>query len=455
MSREIPDMPTDFKPGAAVVVMRTTHDEKAMASRKVPTNRPDSYSFETAEEWPAPQAYRDRNAEDVYSAVVGLVQFPNEAAKLKALGTIAEGPSVERYDGDAFVVSNDQARLDKDWAAVTSAPGAKVLYDHVHEGLNRPVIPDRGDVSPQAYKAWEKGVAESGAQEPAKGPSAIYVVAHSETNAIGRTDAERIIPNGHSLILPTGDGKDADPYWEVMDSLKSKPGDSALIIGRVEFKDAQAARDEMLHQQMRRESRLIEGSGTNVRLDGDARDNIRGMLERTPSASFVERNGAAERANQIAAMEDMAKNPPVLFKDKFGAPTIVVTKDEVSDAIAVAKGGTSRNATARLVGNLTTAIHQKQWAKDAGGRLRETGEVKTGIAALEALRDGFGKGEHRKLTFDPQKLEKISVEGGHRLGREFAEVLVSVAMISNLRNANFHMAKQGYANEAKNAGASR
>lgn len=274
--------------------------------------------------------------------------------------------------------------------------------------------------------------------------STIFIVSHGRT---GQAD-----PNGHSLVLPEAGAK--DPYWEVMRALKTFPGETATILGRVKFTDADGALGEMLHQKLRKDSEVSGESALSVRLRQSARDNVNDILARNPGASYVEW-GPVGHARQTQVTAKVDKDPPALMSDRTGTPAIIVSRDELTDAIAAVRtGSATQSPTANLLSNLTTAIAQRQWEKDAGGRLKETGEIKSGVEALEALRDGFGTGSHRKLTLDPQKLQTLTVTGGHLLGREFAEVVAKVAATSRLRDASFQSAKQAkevYAREAKDA----
>ena len=82
--------------------------------------------------------------------------------------------------------------------------------------------------------------------------------------------------------------------------------------------------------------------------------------------------------------------------------TILVTRREVSDALAISRGGpTPPDATAvtRLVATAGRGVAFLTFESD--GRPSDPGDRLTGTEALSRLEEGFGRGRHRSLRVDP------------------------------------------------------
>lgn len=108
--------------------------------------------------------------------------------------------------------------------------------------------------------------------------------------------------------------------------------------------------------------------------------------------------------------------------------SIIASRQDVSDAITMLNDRDgSMTPTGRVLAGLAPAIAQVQWAKGEYGRLKETGEVKSGKDALIALRDGFGKGEHRRVTLDADKVGALLKMAGPILKGTYEDVLETSA----------------------------
>lgn len=147
-------------------------------------------------------------------------------------------------------------------------------------------------------------------------------------------------------------------------------------------------------------------------------------LDEAIKRSEARRNAAARQKTAAQTME--SKIP------------VIVTIEEVRDAISAVRHGTKPSTkTAEVVSKLALAIEQPQWGKDKAGKLAPTGEFKTGLPALEALRDGFGTGRFRRLELSAVKAEHGLSIVGNALSGTFKEV----QEISAQRDAEYKAAK--------------
>lgn len=130
---------------------------------------------------------------------------------------------------------------------------------------------------------------------------------------------------------------------------------------------------------------------------------------------------------------------------------IIASRQDVSDAIAILSDREgSVTPTGRVLAGLAPAIAQAQWTKGADGRLTATGEIKSGRDALIALRDGFGKGEHRKVTLDAAKAQTL-IDG---MGPVFRGAHEQVMATSARRDAAYQ-AKRAAKPARQSGGAAR
>lgn len=138
--------------------------------------------------------------------------------------------------------------------------------------------------------------------------------------------------------------------------------------------------------------------------------------------------------------------------------TIVASRQDLKRAIDelherhllqrdVGKGST---ATAQVLSGLAPAIAQPQWERGVDGKLAETGKVKSGVEALEALAANFGRGEYRRITLDKGKAEAMM----RGMDGDLPKIYPGVVAISAARDLTFQAARAA-APAKREAGASR
>lgn len=144
-----------------------------------------------------------------------------------------------------------------------------------------------------------------------------------------------------------------------------------------------------------------------------ARVSVEVPLDQTTPLNAIDLKAVRDDAernydqNALSSLGSIRGAPPPTTNDYGHEPdrksdSILVTKGEVEMAIASLERNevSPPNTMAHVLTQMAGMIRQPIWEKDATGKLQPTGGFETGITALETLRDGFGKGAYRRVSYD-------------------------------------------------------
>lgn len=258
-------------------------------------------------------------------------------------------------------------------------------------------------------------------------PTALHVVEHRAFEVFNERGDERLEPRGHSLIIPTANN--VDPSLDIGAEASAHDHERWRIVGRIQFTDNMALMRAYEAHVDRPDAFVADGDLIGVRVGTDARKTIDAILVKDWTAQFFPAEGPA-------------KEGPSFPKDAGGKPMLVLTKDEVLDAIQTIKtGSTPKTDAGAVLGTLSSAIAQPQWTKNSLGQLKPTGNVLTELKALESLRDGFGSNAHRKLTLDEDRIDAMRIRDGHLFDKSFMQAAERVAASTKERHEAFVAAR--------------
>lgn len=367
------------------------------------------------------------------SGVAGIVSFPDAKAAQAAVGRIITGRMHPAQPGElprAMPAERNFSLIVETFRTLASLPGASVHYD-AGIGHAAPESLERGDIV-----SVNRTVAR-GAAAPEHGGMTEEAILASRWTVSSVKDGRATLINEAQNRSISATARDVVPVDAAYESrVRAEFGEDLAYRRLMQLRlNAHAMKGApehpgggavMLHPKAARHiaatSKISEYQlKAAIWSAGAARDGIVPVATIKGGAIVAGEVKAdqvmplyredLEPAREISARlesRDMAATFALLGQMAAGkAPaerrteTIQITRKEVIDAIGALKD--DRDALTpmgRVAAGLAMAIAQPEWKQTVGGGLRETGNVTSGLAALEALNAGFGKGATRRLTFD-------------------------------------------------------
>lgn len=364
-------------------------------------------------------------------SVVGLIQYPDVKTRDAILLAIGEKAS-----------GTNQGDLNGVFAVATSIKLAKTTEVGLRDAMKRPLdLRDRNGrpiefSGPSAAKKEadmdELKNAAKGEQAQAK-PAAIYLTATArEVQAALKPEREALAGDPSPVLkalVAFGQTIEQDQWARGEDGKPKRTGEV-----KVGSDALRALKDDFGPELYRNVTLNGERAAALANaVPGGVKDLDEAVKRSEARRAAVERQRTSERS--------MGTKIPV-----------IATIAEVRDAVSALKHGTKTSSkTAEVLSKLANSIEQTQWTKDRAGKPIPTGDFKTGLPALEALRDGFGTGTYRKVELNAIKAEHgLSIVGG-ALSATFKEV----QDLNIARDAEHKAAKAAAQAPSRAAGASR